>query len=98
MLEDLIDRLNSTGWLVNNLYQTNDGQWRANLRNSSHCTAYGTGDTPSEALEAAMLEATWVPIRENPIQFVFMHNREAALRRECLASVLGLTRPITRRV
>lgn len=95
MLEDLIDRLNSQSWWVNNLYQTNDGQWRTNLRNDSSCTAYGTGDTPSEALEAAMLEAR-VPIHDQTYagpSFTYQQWREISL-----ATQLGLTRPITRRV
>lgn len=57
-LEDLIAEINSTGFLVNNLFQLAPDLWRANLRIDSdpdnRYTCFGDGPTPADALALAL--------------------------------------------
>ena|SRR3984885_5125433 len=53
-LTNLLDEISERGWLVNNLFQLDNGSWQANLRTSTHHTAWGRGLTPVLALSIAM--------------------------------------------
>ena len=53
-LTNLLDEISERGWLVNNLFQLDNGTWQANLRTSTHHTAWGRGPTPVLALSIAM--------------------------------------------
>lgn len=54
MIESLLAEIADAGWLLSNLFQLDSGLWQANLRSATHCTDYGRGFTPAEALEAAI--------------------------------------------
>lgn len=52
MIDSLLSECASSGWLLNNLYQLDSGEWRANLRSSDgRFTEFGKGDSAVEALE-----------------------------------------------
>ena len=53
-LEDLLADISSRGWLVNNLFQRDNGTWQANLRTSTHATGYGYANSPALALSLAI--------------------------------------------
>lgn len=57
-LDEAFLEINDNGWLVNNLYQRDDGSWRANLRQADGAgnwfNDFGEGSTPLEALLATM--------------------------------------------
>jgi hypothetical protein len=52
-LSALAKRVNEAGFRVNNLFQLDDGQWRANLTDGRRYWGFGTGTTGQEALEDA---------------------------------------------
>jgi hypothetical protein len=53
-IDEFIKFFNSYGIWLNNIYQDDDGTFRANFRvRGSWGCAYGTGKTPSEALRNA---------------------------------------------
>jgi len=54
MISDLLDEISERGWLVNNLFQLDNGSWQANLRTLTHHTAYGRGISATLALSTAM--------------------------------------------
>lgn len=53
-LEELLAEISESGWMVNNLFQLDNGRWQANLRKGQWFTDYGKGDTPHKALNMAM--------------------------------------------
>lgn len=53
-IEELFAEIGEMGWLVNNLYQLDDGSWRANIRRGQWFTQFGKGDSPMEAMSEAM--------------------------------------------
>lgn len=74
MLEDLIAEINSSGFLLSNLFQTAEGRWQANLRTSGASPLmfeYGKGLTPFEALSRA---------------FHAMGEGQEAIRSKCVAT------------
>jgi hypothetical protein len=63
-IEDVLRRMESAGYRVNNLFQTSTGRWQANVRDPAG-TSYGFGvDTdPERALLRAMMEASKLEVQ-----------------------------------
>jgi hypothetical protein len=90
-LPAILAEVSAQGWLVNNLFQLDDGSWRADLRDATRFTRFGNGPTPSAALDAALdamtfdrppsAIATWAP---SAIHL-------AIANRPALADLLGLS-------
>lgn len=54
-LDSLLEECSASGWLLNNLFRLDDGEWRANLRSvDGRFTEFGKGESASEALERTM--------------------------------------------
>jgi hypothetical protein len=53
-IDTLLTEISERGWLLNNLFQFDNGDWLANLRTDTHYTQYGRGRTPLEALSLAI--------------------------------------------
>lgn len=49
-LETILAEIWDRGWLVNNLFQLDDGTWQANLRNSTSHLEFARADSPALAL------------------------------------------------
>lgn len=97
-----------SGWLVNNLFQHDDGTWQANLRkpegDGSRFTAFAKGTEAVDALYTALnvmatLECEWT---ENPPPSTGEAEPKAAKpakdRTPSLAHTLGLIKPFNRRL
>lgn len=54
MIDPLLTECAERGWLLNNLFQLDNGTWQCNLRTATHFTAYGRGFDATMALGAAM--------------------------------------------
>lgn len=52
-----LNSIAAAGWLVNNLYQLDDGSWRASLRKPTFGGDYFTGFGEGDDLESALIEA-----------------------------------------
>jgi hypothetical protein len=53
-LTELVDEINSAGWLVSGLYQIDKSYWNASVRKWGHFTSgYGEGTDPVSALTEA---------------------------------------------
>ena len=90
-LTSLIAEVNRAGFLINNLFQTNSGEWQANLRAEVYSTAFGYGPTPYDALaEAFANSSTPVPLVPNPPAPWSLTPPPAI---PDLLSALGLTKP-----
>lgn len=53
-VDELLLEIEERGWLLNNLFQRDDGSWQCNLRTVTHHTAYGKGPSPDLALAEAI--------------------------------------------
>jgi predicted RNase H-like HicB family nuclease len=56
-VEALIKEVHAQQLRVNNIFELDNGRWRANLRRERDCFSFGDGDTPAEALRAALADA-----------------------------------------
>lgn len=69
MIEALFAVIQKNGWLVNNLFQLEQG-WRANIRKATPAGErffeFGNGDTAVSALEDAMQKAEIETLALNP--------------------------------
>lgn len=54
MIESLLAEAAETGWLINNLYQLDTGEWRCNFRRDDFFTDFATEATCAGALSAAL--------------------------------------------
>ena len=57
-LETLIAEINKKGYRINNLFElthSSTGKWQANLNRGDEVWEFGHGDTPYDALSAALL-------------------------------------------
>lgn len=50
----VLDEIAARGWLVNNLFQLDDGTWQANLRTATHTTFFACAHSPALALSLAL--------------------------------------------
>lgn len=74
-LETLISEINKKGYRIYNLFElihSVTGKWQANLNKGDKVWEFGHGDTPNEALSAALLRAensrgTTLSVRGEPI-------------------------------
>lgn len=57
MTDTLFSELSDSGWLLNNLYQLDDGSWRCNLRRPDGLGDYFTDWAEGPTLEAALASA-----------------------------------------
>jgi hypothetical protein len=53
-IDTLLEELAERGWLLNNLFQLDNGTWQCNLRTATHHTAYAQGETAVIALDLAI--------------------------------------------
>lgn len=98
----LLTTLTSSGWLVNNAYQHDDGSWRVNLRHESPegtwFTNWSEGPTLEDALEDCMQKIQSAELVETEGSSAWSIDQSAA---PSLLTRLGLGRkaqPIIRRV
>ena len=93
-LPEALDEIAANGWLVNNLFQLNDGLWQANLRRERFFTEFGRGPAPEAALEAAMAKME----EAEPSEFDLEPYEAKAFKEPSLLALLGLApKPFTRR-
>lgn len=90
-LSQLIADANAEGWLINNLFQLDDGSWQANLRSATHITAFGVGPDPTTALTSAMFTIAEAQQRVTPAPPAWSLAQPAP----DLASILNLPKPKT---
>lgn len=57
-IDDLIAEVNRRGLYLNNLNQIHDGSWQANVTDRERFWEFGKGDTPNEAIKAALRKHT----------------------------------------
>ena len=69
-LETLLDEIASRGWLVNNLFQRDDGSWQANLRTETHHTAFAIAETPALTLALSIDQIETAIESEKPAEVV----------------------------
>lgn len=89
MLEDLL----AQGWHISNIFQVGthpNHSWEVYMRRGTNAYAKGTGDTIEAALESAVANEIIPPAIERPTTLV-------SQARVSIMSILGLTKPITRR-
>lgn len=65
-IEQFIKEQNKKGYLLNNLFQLQDGRWRANFRYTGPYTgcAFGDGPTLIKALQNAVVDLQKIPRSE----------------------------------
>lgn len=86
-VDELISQVNKLGLRLNNLFQLHTGRWQANITDGERFWEFGRGDTPVEALQAALhLQSTTEPelgrkqvtLVHNPIRRRAVTDTEAA--------------------
>lgn len=69
-LDLLLTEIAEAGFLVNNLFQRDDGSWQANLRTTTHHCEFAIGSTATEALSLCIdLIETAEPFDIQPATF-----------------------------
>lgn len=56
-IEQLLSEVQSSGLLVNNLFQLDDGGWRCSLRDESGGYGFGDGEDAAAAIRSALFSA-----------------------------------------
>lgn len=88
MIDSLLAECASSGWLLNNLYQLDSGEWRANLRSADgRFTEFGKGDSAVEALERTMSLIANAEFSEGAYEEMVVHY---AAKKQSLIDQLGL--------
>jgi hypothetical protein len=70
-LENLFRLVTQRGLLVNNLFQLDERRWQANVTDNSRYWEFGRGETPQEALSAALFKVdTTMPeiVMDRPVR------------------------------
>lgn len=68
IFDDLIQTINESGRLVNNLCQLDNRRWRASLRDNAFGYSFAEAETPIEALIKAAQQTERIPLREQSPQ------------------------------
>lgn len=93
-LPDLLDEISARGWLVNNLFQLDDGTWQANLRTATHVTVFAYATGPRLALAYAIDLIESAELLPAPVPIIAYDE----LVRPSLRSLLSRRLTLTRRI